>query len=40
MRIEKNKGGKISIIFPTEASDGILKWNGKKIYLDGNTTII
>ncbi len=30
MRIEKNKGGKISIIFPTEASDGILKWNGKK----------
>ena len=30
MRIEKNKGGKISIIFPTEASDGILKWDGKK----------
>lgn len=30
MKIEKNKGGKISIIFPTEASDGLLKWDGKK----------
>lgn len=30
MRIEKSRNGKISIIFPTEASDGILKWNGKK----------
>lgn len=30
MRIEKDKRGKVSIIFPTEASQGILKWNGKR----------
>ena len=30
MKIQKNKAGQISIIFPTEASDGILKWDGKK----------
>lgn len=30
MQIEKGKRGKVSIIFPTEASEGILNWNGKK----------
>lgn len=28
--IEKDKAGKISLVFPTEASEGILKWNGKR----------
>lgn len=30
MMLEKDKSGKISIVFPTEASEGILKWNGRK----------
>ena len=30
MEIEKDKRGKLSIVFVTEGSEGILKWNGKK----------
>jgi hypothetical protein len=30
MEIEKDKRGKVSIVLITEASEGILKWNGKK----------
>lgn len=30
MEIEKDKRGKLSIVFITEGSEGILKWNGKK----------
>lgn len=30
MEVEKDKRGKLSIVFITEGSEGILKWNGKK----------
>jgi hypothetical protein len=29
MKIEKDRRGRVRIVFPTEASEGILKWNGK-----------
>ncbi len=30
VKIEKDKGGKLRLYFPTEGSEGYLKWNGKK----------